>query len=68
MTLYSLPMSTNNAYVYDLTQTGDTLAGRSVGDLVPGAKETDCRAMCVGPKGDVWVALTPLAETTRLMQ
>jgi sugar lactone lactonase YvrE len=57
-TLYSLPMSTNNAYVYDLTQTGDTLAGRSLGTLVPGAKSTDCRAMCVGPNGTMWAAIT----------
>ncbi|HKB35261.1 MAG TPA: hypothetical protein VKD72_02340, partial [Gemmataceae bacterium] len=57
-TLYSLPMSTNNLYVYDLTQKGDVLAGRSLGELVPGAKGVDCRAMCVGPKGTVWAALT----------
>jgi len=57
-TLYSLPMSTNNAYVYDLTKTGDTLAGKSLGTLVQGAKTTDCRAMCVGPKGTMWAAIT----------
>jgi hypothetical protein len=57
-TLYSLPMSTNNAYVYDLTQTGDTLAGKSLGTLIPGAKSVDCRAMCVGPKGTMWAAVT----------
>jgi hypothetical protein len=57
-TLYSLPMSTNNAYVYDLTQSGDTLAGRSLGVLVPGATSTDCRAMCVGPTGTMWAAIT----------
>jgi sugar lactone lactonase YvrE len=57
-TLYALPMSTNNAYAYDLTQTGDTLAGRSLGTLVHGAKTTDCRAMCVGPKGTMWAAIT----------
>jgi hypothetical protein len=56
--LYSLPMSTNNAYVYDLTQKGDTLAGRSLGTLVPGARNTDCRAMCVGPTGTMWAAIT----------
>src|SRR5262245_20686712 len=56
--LYALPMSTNDAYVYDLTQAGDTLAGRSLGTLVPGAKSTDCRAMCVGPKGRMWAAVT----------
>jgi hypothetical protein len=57
-TLYALPMSTNNAYVYDLTQTGDTLPGKSLGTLVQGAKSTDCRAMCVGPKGRMWAAIT----------
>jgi sugar lactone lactonase YvrE len=57
-TLYAQPMSTNNAYAYDLTQTGDTLAGRSLGTLVPGAKSVDCRAMCVGPKGTMWAAIT----------
>jgi len=57
-TLYSLPMSTNQLYSYDLTQKGDVLAGRSLGELVPGAKETDSRAMCVGPKGTVWAAIT----------
>jgi hypothetical protein len=52
-------MSTNNAYSYDLTQKGDTtLAGKSLGTLVPGAKTTDCRAMCVGPKGTMWAAIT----------
>jgi hypothetical protein len=57
-TLYSLPMSTNQLYAYDLTATGDTLPGRSLGVLVPEAKAVDCRAMCVGPKGDVWAAVT----------
>lgn len=59
-TLYSLPMSTNQLYAYDLTQKveGGVLAGRSVGELVPGAKSVDCRAMCVGPKGTVWAAVT----------
>jgi hypothetical protein len=57
-TLYSLPMSTNQLYTYDLTQPGTTLAGRSLGTLIPGAKSTDCRAMCVGPSGEVWAAVT----------
>jgi hypothetical protein len=57
-TLYALPMSTNNAYAYDLTQPGDTLAGKSLGTLVAGAKSTDCRAMCVGPSGTMWAAIT----------
>lgn len=57
-TLYALPMSTNQLYAYDLTHTGPTLAGRSLGELVPGAKNTDCRALCVGPTGTVWAAIT----------
>lgn len=57
-TLYSLAMSGNQLFSYDLTATGDTLPGRSLGTLVPGAKATDCRAMCVGPKGEVWAAVT----------
>jgi hypothetical protein len=57
-TLYALPMSTNQLYAYDLTGTGDTLRSRSLGPLIPGAKNTDCRALCVGPTGDVWAAIT----------
>jgi len=56
--LYSLPMSTNQLFAYDTTAPGDTLPGRSLGELVAGAKGHDCRAMCVGPKGEVWAALT----------
>jgi sugar lactone lactonase YvrE len=57
-TLYCVPMSTNQLYAYDLTQKGNTLNGKSLGALVPGAKNTDCRALCVGPKGDAWAAIT----------
>ncbi len=57
-TLYCVPMSANLLFSYDLTASGDTLPGRYVGPLVPGAKGTDCRAMCVGPKGDVYAAVT----------
>ncbi len=57
-TLYALPMSTNQLYAYDLTAEGNTLPGRSLGTLLPKAKSTDCRALCVGPKGVVWAALT----------
>jgi hypothetical protein len=57
-TLYCLPMSTNQLYSYDLTATGDTLPGRSLGALIPGAKGTDCRALCVGPTGTAWAAIT----------
>lgn len=57
-TLYCIPMSTNQLYAYDLTSEGDVLRGRSLGPLLPGAKSTDCRALCVGPRGDVWAAVT----------
>lgn len=57
-TLYSVPMSTNKLYAYDLTGTGDTLKGRDLGTLVPTATATDCRAMCVGPNGKVWASVT----------
>jgi hypothetical protein len=57
-TLYAVAMSGNQLYAYDLTADGDTLQGRSLGALVPGAKSTDCRAMCVGPTGDVVAAVT----------
>jgi sugar lactone lactonase YvrE len=57
-TLYCVPMSTNQLYSYDLTAEGDIIPGRSLGMLIPGAKNTDCRALCVGPKGTVWAAVT----------
>ena len=57
-TLYAQPMSGNALYEYDLTTEGSTLVGREVGTLIPGASETDCRAMCVGPTGTVWCAIT----------
>ena len=57
-TLFSVPMSTNKLYAYDLTTAGDTLPGRDLGVLVPDATTTDCRAMCVGPTGQVWASVT----------
>jgi len=60
--LYSQPLATNNLYVYDLTEAGDTLHGKSIGELIPGAKATDCRAMCVGPTGTCWAAITENVE------
>jgi hypothetical protein len=61
-TLYCVPMSTNRLYSYDLTAEGNTIPGRSLGTLIPGAKNTDCRALCVGPKGTVWAAVTEAKE------
>lgn len=57
-TLYCLPMSTNELFAYDLTASGDTLPGRSLGTLIPGGKGTDCRGMCCGPSGTVWATVT----------
>lgn len=57
-TLYSQPMSGNGLYSYDLTQEGTTLAGKSLGPVIPGATSVDCRAMCVGRSGTVWSATT----------
>lgn len=57
-TLYAVAMSTNKLYAYDLTGEGDVLRGRTLGELIPGAKGTDCRGMCVGPKGVVWASVT----------
>ncbi|MCE9566790.1 MAG: DUF4838 domain-containing protein [Planctomycetes bacterium] len=57
-TLYSVAMSSNHLYAYDLTATGGTIPGRDLGVLVPTATETDCRAMCVGPDGRVWASVT----------
>jgi hypothetical protein len=56
-TLYCVPMSGNMLFSYDLTGTGDTLSGRYLGPLVAGAKSTDCRALCTGPKGEVFIAV-----------
>lgn len=64
-TLYAMPMSSNQLFRYDLTATGDTLPGRSCGLVLSNlasaageAPKTDCRAMCVGPTGEVWMAIT----------
>jgi len=56
-TLYAQPMRGNSLFAYDLTAEGDTLPGRYLGELIPGAKSTDCRAMCVGPSGAAWCAV-----------
>ena len=34
------------------------IPGKKLGELLPGVKGTDCRAMCVGPDGRVWAAVT----------
>lgn len=61
-TLYAVEMSTNQLFAFDLTATGSTIPGRRVGALLPQAKSTDCRALCVGPTGIVWAAVTEQAR------
>jgi sugar lactone lactonase YvrE len=56
-TLWAVPMSGNQLYSYDLKGTGNTLAGMTHGALIKDAKATDCRAMCVGPDGRVWMGV-----------
>src|SRR5262245_59731289 len=56
-------MSTNALYRFDMTAKGDTLPGTKIGPLLPEAdrakpRRTDCRAMCVGPDGTVWAAVS----------
>jgi hypothetical protein len=65
-TLYSVPMSGNHLYAYDLTAAGDALPGKDLGPLLPSGKNTDCRAMCVGPKGEVWSAITEAVDGVQL--
>jgi hypothetical protein len=66
-TLYALPMSGNALFAYDLTAEGETLPGRTLGTLVAGAKSTDCRAMCVGPSGAAWCAITENVDGVHLL-
>jgi sugar lactone lactonase YvrE len=61
-TLYAVAMSGNQLYAYDLTGAEHTLPGKSLGKLLPNAKSTDCRALCVGPKGTVWAAVTEVVD------
>lgn len=67
-TLYAVAMSGNALYSYDLGAQGETLRGKRLGTLLPGAKSTDCRAFCVGPDGTLWagIAATMPERTQRL--
>jgi len=56
--LYAVAMTSNELVRYDLTASGDTLKGKTLGPLIPGAERTDCRALCVGPTGRVWAIVT----------
>lgn len=59
-TLYSVPMTCNGVFSYDLTAEGNTLPGKAHGTLIA-AKSVDCRAMCVGKSGTCWIAVTEAA-------
>ena len=56
--LYSVEMTTNQLFQFDLASTGPILEGRSCGPLLKKARATDCRALCVGHRGTVWAAVT----------
>jgi sugar lactone lactonase YvrE len=56
-TMYCVEMSTNLLFVFGLSGNGTTLEGRTISKLLPNAKSSDCRAMCVGPDGKVWAAV-----------
>jgi sugar lactone lactonase YvrE len=57
-TLYAVEMSTNAMFAFDLTASGGSIPGRRIGELLAGVKTTDCRALCVGPAGTAWAAVT----------
>jgi sugar lactone lactonase YvrE len=57
-TLYAVEMTTNQLFAFDLAAAGEAIPGRQLGELLAGVKKTDCRAMCVGPDGAVWAAVT----------
>ena len=57
-TLFSVEMSTNELYSFDLTAPSAAIPGKRHGALLPSAMPTDCRAMCVGTSGKVWAAVT----------
>jgi len=56
-TLYSVAMSGNQLFSYDLTSRWKTLKGKALGKLIKDAEKTDCRAMCVGPDDTVWMGV-----------
>lgn len=57
-TLYAVEMSTNELFSFDLTASGPSIPGKRLGALLPSAKRTDCRAMCIGTSGTMWAAVT----------
>jgi sugar lactone lactonase YvrE len=56
-TLWCAAMGANELISYDLTTSGNIVDGRSFGKLIADAVSTDCRALCVGPDGTVWMGL-----------
>ncbi len=56
--LWCVEMSTNQLFSFDLTAKSDKIAGKRHGPLLASAKATDCRALCVDPKGKLWMGLT----------
>jgi hypothetical protein len=61
-TLWAVAMSGNALYSYDVAGDGQTLAGKSYGPLIKTAQSTDCRAMCAGPNGRVWMGVAATFE------
>ena len=62
-TLYCVAMSGNQLYSYDLSGEANVLQGRSLGKLIPHAKQSDCRAMCVAADGTVWAGVAATFES-----
>jgi sugar lactone lactonase YvrE len=61
-TLWCVEMSTNQLYSFDLTAKADKVPGKAHGLLIKDVKATDCRALCVGPKGQVWMGVTEIGR------
>jgi sugar lactone lactonase YvrE len=57
-TMWCVEMSTNQLYSFDMTANEPKIPGKSHGEILPGIKRTDCRAMCVDAKGKVWMGVT----------
>jgi sugar lactone lactonase YvrE len=57
-TLYAVEMSTNELFSFDLTAKEVSVPGKRLGKILAKAKQTDCRAMCTGSSGKVWMAVT----------
>ena len=60
-TLLALQAEGRSVLTIEGVATGDTLHGRSLGELLKGAKSTDCRALCVGADGTVYFGETEAA-------